>query len=685
MKLSSILTLSQAAVFYCTALYASAGLAGTVTVNAGTNQSDSGRDDIDQIRNYCRASGRPEANTGIGGTSSSMARIDARSLRGVNVDNSSSGNVVQNGKFVAGSPLESVLDDAKLNEYSPKIIVGQETPTGYPPDGWNWSSTTWNQYRDYAYRFVRYVALEHNGDGFSDVLFEVLLEPDINPVVWTQSSPGYNGSTERFKHLQKVYEIWQSAVNQVANEAPGRRILVGGPTITSFGVYYAGFNWQDKFIDWVADNKLRLDVYTFHSYGDFEAVGNAPPHPDFGYLRDHLKNIRDKLNSRGLWNTKISNSEAGLSSVADNQTLGRINYTHEGGAWLVAMVRDVVGRDLSDFVQLLMRDDQGASTTGTKILPSFIHTSAGQQYPKPVYNACKIFSLLPGTRKSVTPSDAGQADLVAIASGNRNSAGIVVANYNYAFIYANGGPVDRSTPQSVTIRFNSLPFSGRAVVQRYLIDANTSNVAKYLDSGTPLDLNGIKLQQVSSTNVTVSNGSVTLSPETLGQSAVSLWVIQSLEPLADGTYKIIARHSLKALDVSASSQSNGAKVQQWTYGGGANQQWSLASVGNGYYKVISNHTGSTADPKGLEAQGGSAAYGTRVVQTSYSGKPSQLWQITPVGSGFYKLLPKNAIDTGMNSGLDIDVSNKIDGLNGAGAILWGNAPNENQQFRLDNP
>ena len=46
--------------------------------------------------------------------------------------------------------------------------------------------------------------------------------------------------------------------------------------------------------------------------------------------------------------------------------------------------------------------------------------------------------------------------------------------------------------------------------------------------------------------------------------------------VTDGaTYFIVARHSGKVLDVTAASTANGAVIQQWTEGGGPNQQFTF--------------------------------------------------------------------------------------------------------------
>jgi hypothetical protein len=100
------------------------------------------------------------------------------------------------------------------------------------------------------------------------------------------------------------------------------------------------------------------------------------------------------------------------------------------------------------------------------------------------------------------------------------------------FDYSNRVFKDLSTPKAVNVQFNNLPFSGRAVVQRYLIDANTSNLARYLDAEQRPDYGGTNLQKVEETNVIISKGTVILPQVTLGKSAVSLWIIQPKQTIS---------------------------------------------------------------------------------------------------------------------------------------------------------
>jgi endo-1,4-beta-xylanase len=84
-------------------------------------------------------------------------------------------------------------------------------------------------------------------------------------------------------------------------------------------------------------------------------------------------------------------------------------------------------------------------------------------------------------------------------------------------------------------------------------------------------------------------------------------------------YQIIARHSGKCLDVPNSSTANAVLLQQWTCNGGNNQQFSLQTSGS-YIRIINRNSG-----KCLDVPNSSTANGTRIQQYTCSGGANQDW------------------------------------------------------------
>ncbi|MBN2486115.1 MAG: RICIN domain-containing protein [Bacteroidales bacterium] len=69
----------------------------------------------------------------------------------------------------------------------------------------------------------------------------------------------------------------------------------------------------------------------------------------------------------------------------------------------------------------------------------------------------------------------------------------------------------------------------------------------------------------------------------------------SFEHLGNGTYKISAVHSGKVIDVAGISKENWANIHQWAYYGTQNQQFIAVPTDNGYYKLIAKHSGKIVE------------------------------------------------------------------------------------------
>ncbi len=92
--------------------------------------------------------------------------------------------------------------------------------------------------------------------------------------------------------------------------------------------------------------------------------------------------------------------------------------------------------------------------------------------------------------------------------------------------------------------------------------------------------------------------------------------------LGDGTYKIIATHSGKSVDVNNFSQNDGANVEQYTYNATPNQQFVIVDAGSGFVKLIAKHSA-----KVIEVAGFSTAPEGNVQQWSNVNQTSGHWKI----------------------------------------------------------
>ena len=55
-------------------------------------------------------------------------------------------------------------------------------------------------------------------------------------------------------------------------------------------------------------------------------------------------------------------------------------------------------------------------------------------------------------------------------------------------------------------------------------------------------------------------------------------------------FNLIARHSNMVANVDQGSTSDGARIVQWQSNAGKNDNWRFESVGNGYYRIIAEHS-----------------------------------------------------------------------------------------------
>lgn len=138
-------------------------------------------------------------------------------------------------------------------------------------------------------------------------------------------------------------------------------------------------------------------------------------------------------------------------------------------------------------------------------------------------------------------------------------------------------------------------------------------------------------------------------------------------PIADGTYKITARHSSKALWPSGST--NGSQVQQKTATGSSMYKWTLQNIGGDQYRIMNAGTG-----RYLGVWGVSTADGANVIIWDGSNSNDQRWTIQATGGGYFNI-------TNVNSGKLLDVY-QVSTANGANVVQWSATGGENQQWTI---
>ena len=248
-----------------------------------------------------------------------------------------------------------------------------------------------------------------------------------------------------------------------------------------------------------------LDYVSFHYYGDFRngAIARNPT--------TSLKYITDRFRAKltGHPETRLFISEWGPTADETSD----VNYSHKGAAWTAAFLTEAVADHIAMGAYLIVHDFFGAPPAASSsnyegilgvasLTHKVVTNDVATYHPKPPANVFKMFTMMTGTRKAVmVPST--MSNLGAFAASDDHSASVVVFNYPYDYSFTD-------VPQTFALELDSLPFDGAVTVQRYLVDANTSNLKAFREqSGKP----DPGLQMVEQFTAYVQNGQLILTPK----------------------------------------------------------------------------------------------------------------------------------------------------------------------------
>jgi IPT/TIG domain/Putative Ig domain len=483
-----------------------------VIADASQTVSETGGDDLAAAKNIYASASSPESNGGLSDWGLISSEFAMKRMRNINgLGDCALGS---NGNLTGCSRLDNDLNWIKQEGLTPHVVVGQWAPASIPGDPRQWGASQWAQYDALSYAIVNHVANQYGGTGFTEALFEVENEIDITTSpqdLWLTSSsivPQYDPS--RFAQYDTVYRHWAAAVNQVAQQNPSKKIRIAAQ-VEGLGPHYEQV-WNGAGLQKYAAQGVRFDVLAFHIYGNntLQWVQAA-------------QQIRSTLSALGKNQVEIWITEWGASYNGDSH-FGMINATHQGASWAIGFLLSALRGAMTGGSFLQVRDNQGTDTAGVNsniYLASWNHVTNSIEYPKVISNAFSMVDRMEGTRKALTVNP-GKPDLYALSSSDSTSASLIVANYNYDFTNAS----DLSTNENVTVAFQNLPFSGPVTVDRYLIDAQTSNLYYWTTKGiSPPSVQATQLQKVESFSGNVSSGAISLPARQLGPSAVSMWIL----------------------------------------------------------------------------------------------------------------------------------------------------------------
>ncbi len=628
--------------FLLTLVFTVTSPAQVVTVDCATRLDEygPGQDDIARLRGYFdTATLLPETGPILRETRWRMDQLKANSFRSIGDEDNS--QLDASGNFLPSSAFKAALDRYKDQVMSkPHIVVALNRPPHMvapfvPNDIATWTAADWNKYEDYCYKLIRHVMINYRG-GWQEVRFEITNEAEASPTgtIWSAAGVWGNGDRHMYEGFFKIYREWAQAAQRVASET-GKNPMVMGP-VTGIGsfLYWPESPWYSWFLDDVAAEGLRLDAFTIHFYGPNDPIGS---HEDYYENRirfdDMVTIFRNKLAAIGRPNTPIQVTEWGPCDwFYRTDLVTAVNATPVGGAWTAEMLRQMLTSKIDDATLLLFRENNGLPWNLIGPVATFNNVT----YPKPAFNVMRMFSALPGERKAVSLSS-WDPDLKAIASAGNGQIGILVSNYDFDA----EDIIDKSQPHSFGVTLTNPSLTGLQTVRRYVVDANNSNVSKFLPlaAGTLAPIQECELRLVDVFNVNFSGGSITLPNRTIEKSGVSLWLIGGgalREGELVGDYTIKNVDTGKFLDIAGTS--SGSSIVHQPPSGALSQVWTLTDIGGGYYKIVNKSTNMA-----FTVQNGSTSDGTPLVQQSYSGAQHQIFVVRQSDNGIdYRIIASHS-------------------------------------------
>lgn len=199
------------------------------------------------------------------------------------------------------------------------------------------------------------------------------------------------------------------------------------------------------------------------------------------------------------------------------------------------------------------------------------------------------------------------------------------------------------------------------------------------ETGKALDVSGISR----------SNGANVYQWSYVGQDN-QLWRLEDPSKTChtmkkDKYYHIISKNSDKALAVTDGSKDAGANVVQWSADSGAHDNWTFLEAGNGFYKIVAEHSGFGLIGEfclffifflltrvAFSVENGSKQNMANVLQGSANGNS---WCLVARGDGYYEIRNK-----GTEKCLDVSGISKSDGAN---VYQWSYVGQANQLWRLE--
>ena len=373
--------------------------------------------------------------------------------------------------------LLSGLQDCSKYNLIPHIIVGQfpQNTLLQTKEGVNFGVRDWAIYEQYAYSFLKFVTVEK---GFNRADFEVANEPDVNGAGWLLPKKLPSADISMYQAYFRLYSAWAGAADKLVKEYPTLKLRLGGPDIISYSFVVGNLNWAEKFISDVAEQKIRMDFFSFHSYGSNAPLNGEVPLKKFPTFAEQISFFHKKLDESGMGEVPIYVTEWGANDDVSMSPQGIVNGNHSGAAWTVKFLQEMVENKVDEGMALILRDHKNPDGNNNWGWPGLL-TSDGETR-KAFYNVASMFMKMPNHRVSVFPIEGAVG---VIAAADETKVGLIIYNQNWNYRETR----DSAVIENLSIRYDQLPFKTKRVhVVKYLIDEAHGDAYGLYKKGMPI-------------------------------------------------------------------------------------------------------------------------------------------------------------------------------------------------------
>jgi len=254
--------------------------------------------------------------------------------------------------------------------------------------------------------------------------------------VWNEPDGTYQFFTGTPEDYQQIYKATVEAIREVDPDA-----VVAGPSADHHML------WNESFVDFVHENGLPLDHYTFHEYGSGEIAARQ------------ADRASSSLNRYAEFNTTALSLDEYHDGTCCNWCEDDIRNHSPGASEMLHDFKAMLSRpelfsvSWAWWMDLREQDDS----------PGCMGLLNWEGRPKAVYNAWKAYAMMPVDRRQVTV----EGPVEGVASTDGHTASLLMWN--------NSGYVQR-----VDVHLQNLPFQ-RGTARLYRIDEDH---ASFVDGGT---------------------------------------------------------------------------------------------------------------------------------------------------------------------------------------------------------